>query len=177
MRNISLLLLLFLVGLTKAETLPDRQKNRVDFCLDLGFLTPHGYGANVAVSLDFKSLNGYRPFAAFGFNVITGLTYSTGIEYQINPRFKLGLLFSVAGGKELGQYHMYWDQASEAVLPANRSTILLFNSYFDLIKSRHLDLLLGAALGIANVNTLRETSDRGKLRLFATPAFSAGIRY
>ena len=104
MRNISLLLLLFLVGLTKAETLPDRQKNRVDFCLDLGFLTPHGYGANVAVSLDFKSLNGYRPFAAFGFNVITGLTYSTGIEYQINPRFKLGLLFSVAGGKKLGQY-------------------------------------------------------------------------
>ena len=70
MRNISLLLLLFLVGLTKAETLPDRQKNRVDFCLDLGFLTPHGYGANVAVSLDFKSLNGYRPFAAFGFNAI-----------------------------------------------------------------------------------------------------------
>ena len=104
MRNISLLLLLFLVGLTKAETLPDRHRNRVDFCLDLGFLTPHGYGANVAVSLDFKS--SYRPFAAFGFNVITGLTYSTGIEYQINPRFKLGLLFSVAGGKELGQYHI-----------------------------------------------------------------------
>tara|TARA_B100002003_G_scaffold11561_1_gene9935 strand:+ start:923 stop:1453 length:531 start_codon:yes stop_codon:yes gene_type:complete len=176
MRNISLLLLLFLVGLTNAETLPDRQKNRVDFCLDLGFLTPHGYGANVAVSLDFKSLNGYRPFAAFGFNVITGLTYSTGIEYHINPRFKLGLLFSVAGGEELGQHHMYWDEASEAVLPANRSKILLFNSYFDLIKSRYLDLLLGAALGIANVNTLRETSDRG-LRLFATPAFSAGIRY
>jgi len=71
---------------------------------------------------------------------------------------------------------MYWDEASEAVLPENRSKILLFNSYFDLIKSRHLDLLLGAALGIANVNTLRETSDRG-LRLFATPAFSAGIRY
>ena len=89
----------------------------------------------------------------------------------------MGLLFSVAGGKELGQYHMYWDQSSETVLPANQSKILLFNSYFDLIKSRHLDLLLGAALGIANVNTLRETSDRGKLRLFATPAFSAGIRY
>ena len=111
MRNISLLLLLFLVGLTNAETLPDRQKNRVDFCLDLGLLTPHGYGANVAVSLDFKSLNGYRPFAAFGFNVITGLTYSTGIEYQINPRFKLGLLFSVAGGEELiciGMRHLKW---------------------------------------------------------------------
>ena len=106
MRNISLLLFLFLVGLTNAETLPDRPKNRVDFCLDLGFLTPHGYGANVAVSLDFKSLNSYRPFAAFGFNVITGLTYSTGIEYQINPRFKLGLLFSVAGGEELGQHHI-----------------------------------------------------------------------
>ena len=88
----------------------------------------------------------------------------------------MGLLFSVAGGEELEQHHMYWDEASEAVLPANRSKILLFNSYFDLIKSRHLDLLLGAALGIANVNTLRETSDRGP-RLFATPAFSAGIRY
>ena len=99
MRNISLLLLLFLVGLTNAETWQNRQKNRVDFCLDLGFLTPHGYGANLAVSLDFKSLNSYRPFAAFGFNVITGLTYSTGIEYQINPRFKLGLLFSALAGK------------------------------------------------------------------------------
>ena len=109
--------------------------------------------------------------------MITGLTYSTGIEYQINPRFKLGLLFSVAGGEELGQHHMYWDEASQSALPANRSKILLFSSYFDLIKSRYLDLLLGAALGIANVNTLRETSDRGGLRLFATPAFSAGIRY
>ena len=56
MRNISLLVLLFLVELTNAETLQDGQKNRVDFCLDLGFLTPHGYGANAAVSLDFKSL-------------------------------------------------------------------------------------------------------------------------
>ena len=138
----------------------------------LGFLTPHGYGANVAVSLDFKSLNGYRPFAAFGFNVITGLTYSTGIEYQINPHFKSGLLFSVAAGKELGQF---WDGPPDMYEPP-RAKILLFNSYFDLIKSRHLDLLLGAALGIANVNTLRGTSDRG-LRLFATPAFSAGIRY
>ena len=64
MRNISLLLLLFLVGLTNAETWQDRQKNRVDFCLDLGFLTPHGYGANLAVSLDFKAIDHLLPLAS-----------------------------------------------------------------------------------------------------------------
>ncbi len=33
MRNISLLVLLFLVELTDAETLQDGENNRVDFCL------------------------------------------------------------------------------------------------------------------------------------------------
>ena len=150
----------------------DEQKTRVDRWADLGFLGPHGYGINIAISLDVKSLNGYRPFAAFGFNVITGLTYSTGIEYQINPHFKSGLLFSVAAGKELGQF---WDGPPDMYEPP-RAKILLFNIFFDLIKSPNVDLLLGAGLGIANVNMFRESSGRPEQSLFATPAFSLSVR-
>ena len=62
MRNISLLMLLFLVELTNAETLQDRQKNRVDldvevkekqtgqFSIGGGFSSTNGAMANVGIS-------------------------------------------------------------------------------------------------------------------------------
>lgn len=181
MRSVSLLVLLVLLvwaGLVQADPLERGPKDVVDLCLDFGFLTPHGYGANVAFLFDFKPLNEYKPFVAFGLNVITGLTYSVGIEYEIDPRLRLSSLLSVAGGQELGQYHMYWDESSQSTVPRSRPKILLVSGYFDLLKSDHVDLLLGGAIGLANVDTLRGTSDSDvELRFLASPVLSVGLRW
>ena len=78
----SVLLLSVILRVTPAFS---GEKYIIDGCLDLGFVSPHGYGANVAIALDIEHLSGFKPFAGVGFNV-TGMAYSGGIEYAVNPR-------------------------------------------------------------------------------------------
>ena len=145
------------------------------WCVDIGFLSPHGYGANVAIAVDIEHLNGFKPFAGFGFNVLTGQGYSGGIEYAVNPRLRVSSFLTIGGGKEWGIKNMGWDEASQSTVPASRPKIFLLGTWLDLLESDDYDLMLGVAIGSANMNTLKETSDRGRFRFSVSPAYSFGL--
>ena len=159
----SVVLLWMILGVSPASS--GEKDFFVDRCVDIGFLSPHGYGANVAIAVDIEHLNGFKPFAGFGFNVLTGVGYSGGIEYAVNPRLRVSSFLTIGGGKE-------WGIINE---PASRPKIFLLGTWLDLLESDDYDLMLGVAIGSANMNTLRETSDRGGFRFFVSPAYSFGL--
>ena len=117
--------------------------------------------------LNINVLSRFKPYAGVGTYVLSGLTYTGGVEYRIDfamenaPSLTISKLFSLGGHRGTSNRHE-WAFGS--------------GGWVDFVRSDQYDVMIGAAEGIGNINSPEEAS-KSEVRSFLHPAFSIGLRF